>query len=264
MDREELIRRVHELRWYHTIDLGQGVVTPGDCKTIVSKEVLPDFTGRSVIDIGAWDGLYSFIAEQSGASRVVALDHYIWGVDLQLRGEYWDKCVAAGVLPDHTRDTIDFWDPSLPRKRGFDLAKEALGSRVEAIVSDFMTTDLNDLGVFDIALYLGVLYHMQEPLTALVRLRKVTREVAVIETEAIHLPGHSAAPLLEFEPGDELRRGDYGNWYAGTEAALHAMCKAAGFASVVTKRGPPDIPSHRRKRSSPDLYRYRAVLHAFP
>jgi hypothetical protein len=51
--------------WCHSIDLGCGVVTPG-IKTpeYQAKELeslhLPDLRGKSVLDIGAWDGFYSF------------------------------------------------------------------------------------------------------------------------------------------------------------------------------------------------------------
>ena len=38
------------------------------------------------LDIGAWDGRFSFLAEKAGAARVVALDHYAWGVDFDARG----------------------------------------------------------------------------------------------------------------------------------------------------------------------------------
>ena len=34
--------------------------------------------GESVLDIGAWDGFFSFEAERRGASRVVAADYYSW------------------------------------------------------------------------------------------------------------------------------------------------------------------------------------------
>ena len=76
--------------------------------------MLPDVTGRSVLDIGAWDGKYSFLAEQEGAARVVALDHYAWGVDFVARGAYWAECIAKRTLPDQSRDETDFWQPELP------------------------------------------------------------------------------------------------------------------------------------------------------
>ena len=73
------------------------------------------------------------------SDRVVALDHYAWGIDFAARGEYWAECAAKGVLPDHGRDMADFWRPELPGRRGFDFACEALGSKVEAVVADFTT-----------------------------------------------------------------------------------------------------------------------------
>src|SRR5262249_8936967 len=150
----------------------------------------PEVQGRSVLDIGTWDGKYAFRAEQAGARRVVALDHYAWCVDFAERNRYWQSCEAEGVLPDPDRDNEEFWHADcMPGRRAFDLARKVLGSAVEPVVGDFMTLDLADLGVFDVVLYFGVLYHMREPLTALRRLRRVTGEVAAIETAAVRVLG---------------------------------------------------------------------------
>src|SRR5688500_10411773 len=81
---------------------------------------------------------------------------------------------------------------------------------------------------------------MKEPLTALERLRRATKEVAVIETEALWVRHHEDESLLAFYPGDELSA-DFGNWYAPNERALHALCRAAGFGRVVTVAGPPPL-----------------------
>ena len=83
--------------WYHTIELGHGVVTKGISVQETSSDVIPDVTGRSVLDIGAWDGKFSFAAERAGATRVVALDHYAWGVDFVARGAYWSGSVPLRV-----------------------------------------------------------------------------------------------------------------------------------------------------------------------
>jgi tRNA (mo5U34)-methyltransferase len=266
--------------WYHTIDLGNGVVTKGISVQETSAGVIPVVTGRSVLDIGAWDGKFSFAAEQAGASRVVALDHYAWGVDFVARGAYWAECIANGTLPDQSRDETDFWRPDLPGQRGFNFAKAALDSKVEPVVGDFQKIDLDELGVFDVVLYLGVLYHMKEPLTCLERLRAVTKEVAVIETEAVHIQGFDREVLMQFHAGSDLRV-DFGNWYVPTIEALHNLCRAAGFSSVHTVIGPPAPPagseggpSLRQKvgsrvgglpippASAPSV-NYRAVVHAF-
>lgn len=274
----ELQAQVDEIEWYHTIDLGHGVVTKGKGVQDTQGEILPDVAGRSVLDIGAWDGKFSFICEQSGASRVVALDHYAWGIDFVARGAYWADCIHNGTFADQSRDETDFWRPDLPGKRGFDLARAALGSRVESVVADFQKIDLDDLGQFDVVLYLGVLYHMKEPLTCLERVRAITKEVAVIETEALHLERLEHEALMQFHAGSSLRT-DFGNWYVPTIQALHNLCRAAGFSEIRTIVGPPaprpESPQELKVRigrriagssppppSAPSQH-YRAVVHAF-
>ena len=274
----ELQAQADAFGWYHTIDLGNGVVTKGISVQETSPGVIPDVTGKSVLDIGAWDGKFSFAAEKAGASRVVALDHYAWGVDFVARGAYWEECIRNGTLPDQSRDETDFWRPDLPGRRGFDFAKQTLDSKVEPVVGDFQKVDLDELGRFDVVLYLGVLYHMKEPLTCLERLRAVTNEVAVIETEAVHLQGLDNEVLLQFHAGSSLRT-DFGNWYVPTIEALHNLCRAAGFSTVRTVVGPPPppapVPPGRRVRlarritgasapvPSAPSQNYRAVVHAF-
>src|SRR5579872_2756866 len=236
----DLADRVAGISWYHSIDLGGGLVTPGNpVNTEMVARGLPEVAGRSVLDVGAWDGFYSFLAERRGARRVVALDHYAWCVDFAARLEYWRRCEAAGELPDHHRDLTDFYQPDvMPGRRGFDLAHEVLASRVEPVVGDFMHLGPYELGRFDVVLFLGVLYHVREPLTALERIRALTGEVAVIETEAVCGRRVATARLLEFHPGGELG-GDHTNWFVPTESALHALCLAAGFRRVETRIGPP-------------------------
>ncbi len=236
----EVQAQADALTWYHSIDLGDGVVTKGASVQDKGAEILPDVRDRSVLDIGAWDGKYSFLAEQAGAARVVALDHYAWGIDFAARGAYWADCIVKGVFPDQSRDETDFWLPDLPGRTSFEFAAATLGSTVEPVVADFQTCDLDEVGVYDVVLYLGVLYHMKEPLTCLERVRAVTKEVAVIESEALHLQGLDHEALLQFHAGS--LRVDFGNWYVITIEALHNMCRAAGFSQVRTIVGPPAPP----------------------
>jgi tRNA (mo5U34)-methyltransferase len=228
----ESVQRIKNSYWFHTIDLGDGLVTNGNPPSEIIARSLPDVRGKSVLDIGAWDGKYSFEAEKAGAQRVVALDHYVWRLNPFDRQSYYDKCAAEGVLPDP--DLIDrgfLLENEFPGKVGFDLIHEYLDSKVEAVVDDFMTMDLEKLGQFDVVFYFGVLYHMVDPLGALMRLRRVTAKVAVIETQGIFLPGYEDSSLVEFFAGDELHA-DYGNWFAPSGAALRGMCRAAGFRKV--------------------------------
>jgi tRNA (mo5U34)-methyltransferase len=264
---QELRDRADAIAWFHSIDLGEGVVTDGLSNLLLTEAQLPDFSGKTVLDIGAWDGYYSFTAERGGATRVVALDHYVWGVDFAARDQYWNECRARGELPDHERDTTEFWRPELPGRRGFELAKEALASNVEPVLADFTTADLDAIGTFDVVLYLGVLYHMKEPLTCLERVRAVTREVAVIETSAMRVVGVEGVPLVRFHAGNELNA-DFGNWYQPNVEAIEALALAAGFAKVEVVHSAPPM---RRSRAiaaglkpQPKLVReFRAVVHAY-
>lgn len=256
-----LQQEIDSLAWFHSMDLGEGLQSHGLAAASVAHAIdahLPDFKGKSVLDIGAWDGRYSFLAEQRGARRVVALDHYAWGVDMVARDKYWSECAKSNVQPDQSRDLTDFWRPDLPGQRAFNLARKILNSQVESIVADFATMDLDSLGQFDVVLYLGVLYHMKEPLTALERVRQVTNQMALIETVATDIAGYEELGLVRFHSGSDLGT-DFGNWFVPSAAGLIGLCHAAGFSQVEVKQG----PSPRPASVSPYVADYRAIVQAF-
>lgn len=220
---------------------------------------LPNLRGKTVLDIGAWDGFFSFEAERRKAARVLALDHYAWSLDLAAQTRYIQECKARGIAPQPYHTLPELWHPdTLPGKRGFDAAHEALNSRVESQVLDFMTLDLAALGVFDIVLYLGVLYHIENPFLALQRLAHVTRELAVIETVAVMLPGFEQAALCEFYESAELD-GDISNWWAPNLKALQGMCRAAGFQRIEPVSQLPEPRTLPQQKVS----RYRLTIHAW-
>jgi tRNA (mo5U34)-methyltransferase len=219
---DELAPRVAALRWYHTIDLGHGIVTNGvdDTPLRLARLDLPSsLSGRSVLDIGAWDGFFSFEAERRGAARVVASDYYSW------HGPGWGT------------------------KAGFQLAREALGSRVVDLDVDVMDLSPQRVGTYDVVLFLGVLYHLPHPLLALERIASVTRGMLIVET-VLDMVGYRR-PAVAFYPGEELN-GDPTNWWGPNVPAVRAMLQSVGFQRVVTVTPPPRA-----------LYRAaRAVTHA--
>ena len=59
----------HGIQWFHSFDLPDGESIKGyKSEAILRREaaaILPDdLTGKSVLDIGAWDGYFSFEAER--------------------------------------------------------------------------------------------------------------------------------------------------------------------------------------------------------
>lgn len=245
---EEIIRLNSE--WYHSIELAPGVITPGRAPAEAWENELinlrlPDLRGKSVLDIGAYDGYFSFAAERLGASRVVSLDHYVWSTDMVEYMKDWRVSRQTGVWlppPHESRH----WQPNkLPGRRPFDAARAILNSQVEPVVGDFMTMNLRDLGQFDIVLFLGVLYHLEEPLRAMRRLAIVTAPggLAIIETEAVEILGLSDTAFCEFFPGQELNN-DPSNWWVPNAQALKGLCHAAGFREITLLTEPPRPPSH--------------------
>jgi len=259
--------------WWHSIDVGQGITTPGHkTPTHLAAELkslrLPDLRKKTVLDIGAWDGFYSFAAERLGAERVTALDHFVWSIDLKEHKKYYDNCIARGVSPE-PYETMPYYKPvELPGKRGFATARELRGSKVESIVADFMNTDLKSIGTFDVVLFLGVLYHMKYPIESLERLAALAREVAIIETEAVFLPGLEEHAFCEYFEKGELNH-DISNWWAPNQKALVGMCRTAGFRNVTVTPTVPTLPAwtqlplHFGVVGKKRLLRYRAVVQAW-
>lgn len=75
-------------KWYHSIELAPGSVTPGRAPLAFWQEEVralhpPNLIGKSVLEIGASDEFFSFAPERLGASRVVARDHYALSADMR-------------------------------------------------------------------------------------------------------------------------------------------------------------------------------------
>ena len=198
----DLKTKVEEIKWFHRIDLGNGIVTPGvDCSVEKLKKLkIPEnLQGMSVLDIGAWDGFFSFEAERRGAKRILAVDSVSW------EGSSWG------------------------RKEGFELARKVLNSKVEDINLDVLDISPERVGIFDLVLFLGVLYHMRHPLLALERVSSVTRNQLILETHIDLL--QIKRPAMMFYPGAEIYN-DSTNWWGPNPAAVVSMLKDVGFRKV--------------------------------
>lgn len=142
---------IKSIKWWHRIDLGDGVFTPGttDSEEKLSRLHLPeDLTGMSVLDVGAWDGWWSYLCERRGAYPVIAAD--TWGFDTG--------------------------------RQGFDLAGKVLKSKVIGVKCDVHELDPKVFGKFDLVLCLGALHHFQNPILALQKLHSVCNGKLILET----------------------------------------------------------------------------------
>lgn len=216
MSAEEKQSLAASMQWFHSIDLGDGVVTAG-MKPAEALRVEADLAfrygveGHSVIDFGAADGFFSFEAKRRGAARVLATDR-------------WDQ--GATIRPDVPAT----WN----RKKRFESAKACLGLEIEELQADVSEITANTVGTFDTVLFLGVLYHLKDPLGAIETVARMARKTLVVET-AIDA-GDVDRPAMIFYPGSELNN-DPNNWWGPNAACLVGMMKVAGFETVVVDRG---------------------------
>jgi tRNA (mo5U34)-methyltransferase len=189
---------VKALPWVHTIDLGNGIVTPGRWPPnglILQAFDQIDFTGKRVLDIGSWDGLWSFEAEKRGAAEVYATD------DISQR---------------HVHST-----------RTFTLAKDILESNVRYF-PETPVERVPSLGVkFDIVLFLGVYYHLRDPLRALAILRSVLNEggLIIIEGEVCYNRRKSFARFLY----TDIVYDDSSNWWIPSIKCLEEWIESSFF-----------------------------------
>jgi tRNA (mo5U34)-methyltransferase len=120
-DGADLRAEVERYPWYHTLELAEGVVTPGmfDHRPVLDRYPLPDdLTGLRCLDVATMDGFWAFEMERRGAASVTAIDIED-PEDLD-----WPASLRAGhdKSMDETKATR------------FGLAKRALGSNVERVI----------------------------------------------------------------------------------------------------------------------------------
>lgn len=162
--------------WGHSIQLPFGIVTPGrvmcNVDTMNRLNLSQNLTDMTVLDIGTWDGFYSFECEKRGA-RVMAIDN---------------------LNRLKKNDEICFKSQG---NSGFEIIKDILDSQVEFREMDVYQIDREPIGKFDIVLFLGVLYHLKHPLLALEKVAQVVEQDLYIETEFIRAP-FTNRPIIEY------------------------------------------------------------------
>jgi tRNA (mo5U34)-methyltransferase len=222
--------------WYHRIELPGGVVTPGWAPLDRNAYRIPaDLTGKRVLDVGAWDGFWTFAALERGARQVVAIDDF---------SDYLGRLQSSDR---HGWETFDFCREAFgypeERCRRFDL-------------TIYEVTEQR-LGRFDVVFFFGTLYHLRYPLLALDRLAAVCDQEIYVESAILDdfspyrgglghgYPGGQI--VAEFYPDDQYGSNTT-NWWAPTLHCLGHMVRAAGFPNVQGWKlaaTPADLPSCR-------------------
>jgi 2-polyprenyl-3-methyl-5-hydroxy-6-metoxy-1,4-benzoquinol methylase len=224
MTKSEIIKRIDALKpWFHSIDLGDGIRIQRDpvhgaetnypealWKTV--KKLLPgNVQGLRVLDVGCNAGYFSVEMKRAGASYVLGIEGF---------SQY---LAQAKLVRDILQIDLDLRELNV-----------------------YQVTE--DLGRFDITLFLGVLYHLKHPLLALEILASVTEGILVVESA-----------ILPDSPSSNLRVNDYGgathelrflsnqpvgdepgvvglqNWFIPSLDCLKAFLQTVGFEHIVAE-----------------------------
>jgi SAM-dependent methyltransferase len=214
---QALAAEVERYPWYHTLDLGEGVVTAGmfDHRPVLGHYPLPDdLAGLRCLDVGTMDGFWAFEMERRGAREVVAVDA---------------PDPMALDWPVSLRDTAEKTLDETKEER-FALAHRALGSDVQRVARSVYELDPEDLGSFDLVFCGDLLVHLRDPVGALERIHAVCAGSAIVANPIARFGLRDRLPLAQLDGIDEF------GWWTTNLAGLVRMVRAAGFTRVDASR----------------------------
>ncbi len=224
---------------YHKYEVEPGLLTPGQFLEVEPNRCLDelgvsrDLSGLRALDIGAWDGPYTFELERRGA-QVTALD---------------------------------IQDPDITV---FNAVKEIKNSSATYVRGGVYDALPETLGTYDIVLFAGVYYHLKNPVLSLQRIRSLLKDGGALFIEGASVTDYLAEHLnkvlglpkssmpitaeildrmpLSYFDTEQRIYGDWSNWWYPTTRCLEAMLLDSGFRNVdlELKRNAFYNYSHRR------------------
>ncbi len=243
--------------WYQSLTLPGGIVTPGGTDTAAELARVPfpaSLEGRRCLDVGTAEGFWAYEMEKRGAAEVLAVDV---------------NQAASYDLPDDTTR-----GPHLDHERvhlsKFDIAHEALGSKVQRRNLTVYELNPDTVGQFDFVFMGSLLLHLKDPVAALSAVRSVLRG-ELLSVDAV------SPPLTLLHPAQPIARLEASAlpiWWVMNLQAYQRLFGAAGFEILASgrpfwvKQGTGYQESASHKRSSYRRMRRAAVsklglLHAW-
>jgi tRNA (mo5U34)-methyltransferase len=215
--REELRELFDSVKpWHHLIDVhgvptkvepawGEYLDHPRALWESVSQ-VLPDLSGKRVLDVGCNDGFFLFACRQLGAKEVVGIE---------ASEHFFNHAVLVNSL-------LDPGGISVHQMSAYDVGDE--------------------MGEFDVTLALGLIYHLKSPLLFLERVAPITSSTIIVETAVRNSiedresreRGVASAPAMEFieNPATQLHPEGGPNWWVPNSECVRAMLRVCGFSQT--------------------------------
>lgn len=220
ISKEEILREINsvQVNWRHPIEI-QGIRVPAEPSQaqhtlwMLNTMNLPtNMRGQATLDIGCSDGFFSFESEKRGAKRVVGMDRW-WGGG------------PGGVnIPNYDKENNALRESVTSQP--FQIAHRLLKSKMEFYQGDVQRIDLVPEvanSKFDTIFFLGVFYHLENPLGALRNLRSICKGKMYLESTVHRIPD---LKIMEFVGlSHDIQ-------WKPSEACLEEMMKNAGFSKI--------------------------------
>jgi 2-polyprenyl-3-methyl-5-hydroxy-6-metoxy-1,4-benzoquinol methylase len=225
--------------WWHNMPLPDGNRINGhnpdkdlQLKMWQAMEIPNDggLTGKRVLDIGANDGFFTLAAIMAGAEEVTAIDKdwATWPQNIQYSSRIWN------VSP-------------------------------EIITADFRTYEFRK--PYDVILFLGVLYHLEDVFSCMKRLRGILKDRGTIYLETQMTGIQSDLPIFEYasdifptiagQDKDSLKGVGISNYLFPNEPAMRNLAHSYDFDYEVLNG-----PSNRYSKEHPDRQFYKFTKQA--
>jgi tRNA (mo5U34)-methyltransferase len=180
LSHKETQKLINQIPWYHEFEFGNGLKAHSTTPDVADHKAIwqflhqqldsIDFCKKRVLEIGSWDGYWSFEAEKRGAAYVLSTD-----------------------------DVTQNWSAG----QGIHLVKELLGSRINIRqdVSVYqLEAKIKENGPFDIIIYFGVYYHLFDPFYAFTQIRHLCGHNTTVLIDGPEGPAlQKNTAFLEFE-----------------------------------------------------------------
>jgi len=145
--------------------------------------------GMSFLDIGCWAGGFCVEAVKRGAKHVLGID----------------------MIKNSTLENFQ-------KEYGFDF-----------LICYILSYKFLEIPSFDIVFCGGVLYHVENPITLLFRLKTKVKQSLILESEIIN--SETDKPILQLFPENELG-GNYSNWWVPNKICLEKMLESCEFSNI--------------------------------
>jgi SAM-dependent methyltransferase len=238
VDTNKLSDEVKRFYWYHTVDIADGIATPGlfDYRSAWEEFGLPEsFDGQTLLDVGPATGFFTFEAARRGARVTCTELPALYVVD-SFPGQSTEQTIQKMekmLLPEATERRHSAADLHWLLIEGpFRFCRERLNADIERkamSIYDVSRKSLDAPDGFDWVLACDVVYHTINPLAALAAVASACRGTLVLVQR---MSGSFDDPPAMLYTGGADPNTDDVNWWLPNLSCLDQILRKLGFREV--------------------------------